>query len=190
VALGTAVLLPSLGVARQSAQRTVEMSDLRQLGIAVETWASENSNVLPEHIAQPVAARMLGAAELRALVSPRSGTKPVVLTASQLAAAEKDWTTIRKIVDDHCDVVYVGAGLATNTKEAGQIIIAYFDPRKVHDPRGINALFLDGHCALISARELADVFKASNKARADAGYEEISLPQLQAAGRSATAPAK
>ncbi|MEX2671438.1 MAG: prepilin-type N-terminal cleavage/methylation domain-containing protein [Phycisphaeraceae bacterium] len=49
IALLMAILLPALGRAREQAQRVSCASNMRQWGMAIHAWASDNNNYLPGH---------------------------------------------------------------------------------------------------------------------------------------------
>jgi len=48
IALLIAILLPSLGRAREMARRSACASNMKQIGLALNTYASENSESLPK----------------------------------------------------------------------------------------------------------------------------------------------
>jgi len=180
-AVGTAALLPSLGKSRELSNRSYEASNLRGVAQSCYVWAADHNDQMPEHVAQLVAA---GQITPKQLVSKRSKTLPAELTADQMAAAQKDWTTIKKVIEEHCDVVYLGAGTKSDTD--GDQVLGYFDPKKVPTKAGMNIVFGDVHAEWIRPEAIAEIFKKANEARKEKKYPEIAAPAIDHGVKSST----
>ena len=77
IAVLIGILIPALTKARQQSLNTKCASNLRQIGIAVHGWASENKGSLPPRFREAVAAFAKGE-EVLAVVVPRVSTFPVM----------------------------------------------------------------------------------------------------------------
>ena len=169
--VGAAAAYPSLVQARQQAMAVREMSGERQMILGITMYSNENGDMLPEDLAQ-IYAFMGNNPAL--FVSPRSGTKPLELTAEQRTAAEKDWKAIQKDLNEHCDFVLAATGIKmVNIPKPSQFIIIY-PKAAVPLGRGANIGFADGHIEVISASSLKDLVEQNNEAR-----KEIKLPLLK-----------
>lgn len=173
-ALAAAILVPSLGAARQSAQRTLEAGNLNAVTKAAIIHAMDNNDQLPDHLAQLVASNMLTP---KVLVSRRTGTKPLDLTPELMDKARKDWNAIAKDLDAHSDILYVGKGLTFDDGAADQIV-AYMNPAKVFSKKGLNVAFADGHVEFVPASRIEEVFTTANKLRKEKNLPALPIPAL------------
>ncbi len=145
-----ALLLPVLGRAKEEGRAAACLSNLHQIGIALQLYTDENANRLPV-----LYDALLGADP----ATPRTNTIDVVLT-NQLGS-----TKILRCPSDRKDLfIRTGSSYAWNTLVNGQDanhlslltlpfnphqIPLVFDKEKFHQTRGsgkeVNFLYADGH---------------------------------------------
>jgi prepilin-type N-terminal cleavage/methylation domain-containing protein/prepilin-type processing-associated H-X9-DG protein len=143
------LLLPVLGRAKAQGRGTACLSNLRQLGVALQLYVEENDNRMP----------VLYDAPLPPASGPRTNTLDLVLT-NHLGSAE----TLRCPADKQQLFEQTGSSYAWNTLVNGQPadrfsllglpfdphqIPLIFDKEKFHAGRGagkeLNFLYADGH---------------------------------------------
>jgi len=168
---GAATAFPSLMNARERANQTAEMANEHGIAQAAIVYSADNADKMPEHLAQLVAGGMISP---KSLVTKRSGTQPLVLTPEQQKAAEKDWHTIEKLVDEHCDFVYLGKG-TTNTIDSSVILI-YTKP-SLNLTGGLNATYFDAHSEFLRFGHVEEAFKATNDDRKKQKLPEIKMDE-------------
>ncbi len=184
IAVGAAILLPSLGRARELANRSHEAASLRGIAQSAIVWSADNADAMPEHVAQLVAANQISPKQL---LSKRSSSTPAEVTPEQAEAASRDWTTIKKVLDEHTDVIYVGKGLKSDSDTTQ--IIAYCDPAKVSIKDGMNIAFADAHVEWVRPHQIAKVFEIANKSRAENKWPLLTAPKIESKTNAATKPA-
>ena len=149
-----AILLPSLGRARELANRSYDAASLRRLGNAFTTYASDNAGAFPPSIA---AAAQYGA-DPKNFISKDSTTTPPSFTPPVPA-----WGPRAPDIEAHTDFIYTGADLHPPTDPS--IILRYTkDLYMGHEVRAV--LFADGHVEYVRSLNLPAAFDASNSARA------------------------
>jgi prepilin-type processing-associated H-X9-DG protein len=130
VAVGTAILLPALNRARETANRVKCASNERQIGQAILLYANDHQGSYPADLGDLLKDEDLTAA---VFLCPSSNTSlPANMAQADLAA----W------VKDHGDYVYVGAGLTNATAGATDVVV-YEKPGDHKE--GMNILYGDGH---------------------------------------------
>jgi prepilin-type processing-associated H-X9-DG protein len=161
IPLYIAILLPSLGRARELANRSYDAASLRQLGVAFTTYATDNAGAFPPSIA---AAAQYGA-DPKNFISKDGTTTPPAFTTPV-----PDWHPLAADIEAHTDFIYTGADLHTPTDPA--IILLYTkDVYMGHEGR--NLLFTDGHVEYVRSINLPTLFGESNTAR-----ERLHLPPI------------
>jgi prepilin-type processing-associated H-X9-DG protein len=136
IALGVALLLPSLGRARESAKRIGCASNLRQIGQAALAYAKDHRGMLPPDL---IALYGEGDITPHVLTCPSSAIEAAGgSTQAQVA------TTM--LAGNHLSYAWTGGGL---TSDAPADVILAFD-LEMHVPKdsatttGMNVLFADG----------------------------------------------
>jgi prepilin-type processing-associated H-X9-DG protein len=134
IALGSVILLPSLGRARETANRVKCGSNLRQIGQAMLLYANENRGVYPP---RPKDLLLTQDITPEAFICPSSSDTVAPGTSAQQIANLQ--------TGGHDTYIYLGAG-KNNTARAN-VVLAY-EPMTSHT-QGFNALFGDGHVEFI-----------------------------------------
>jgi prepilin-type processing-associated H-X9-DG protein len=172
-ALVVALLMPSMGRARETANRSKCASCLRQIGQAASIYANEHAGMLPP--------------DLISLYQHTDITQEV-FTCSSSAIAKADGPTRAQIVTsmlsgNHLSYAWTGGGL---TSTAPLDVIIAFD-LELHVPRdnatttGMNVLFADGHVTFVDETAAKAVW-----AQFVAGVRPIRLPMTAPATPAAT----
>ena len=155
-----AALLPSMGRARELANRTAEAANIRGCLMAAIVHSADNNDNMPEHLAQLVAESSISP---KSLVTKRSASTPMVITPEQSQKMEKDWKVLQADVDAHCDLIYLGKGTKNNSYSA--LILIYTDPTKVDTADGMNIGFGDGHVEWVRPTGFKQAFETNNEQR-------------------------
>ena len=137
VAMGIA--LPAFAQARQNARIVASLSNLRQVGLAIQLYANDHDGKLPPDLGSTYS--YVGSAAL--FVAPEHlGT--VALPTGNNAEKIALW------VNANTDYVYVGAkyGKYSNVTNASQIVFAHEKFDLARDGR-VDALFADGHAEVL-----------------------------------------
>ena len=153
----SSVLVPSLGRARDQANRVKCASNLRQIGQAVLLFANEHNGNFPDSAEQ-----LLAHADLTSdvFVCPSSSDTPA-------PGADSKTRANNLTRGGHLSYVYVGKGLSavTGPGATGKAVVAY-EPLSNHSNGGINVLFADGHVEFFNApqaqRIIADLQAGKN----------------------------
>ncbi len=154
--LGTAILLPSLGRARELANRSADAANLRAISMGCIISAADANDKMPDDLARLIAN---GSISPKSLVSKRAGTAPLVMTPELEKLAKDNFPAFAAQVAQHCDFIYLGKGTTAST-DAG-IIVAYEKPGpQVRD--GMNMAFGDGHVEFVRFAGLAQTFGPTN----------------------------
>jgi prepilin-type processing-associated H-X9-DG protein len=133
-----AVALPAIAKARQQARTVQSMSNLRQIGLAIQLHASDHQAALPPDLGSTYS---------------YVGT-PLVFIAPERTGAVTlptgDASQIAKWVNANTDYVYVGAkyGKYTNVQNAQQVVFAHEKFELARDGR-VGVLFADGHAEVV-----------------------------------------
>ncbi len=155
-----ASMIPSLGRARELANRTVDMSNIRLIVLADLSYASGNGGQFPPDIAT-IAAGLPGP---KTLVSRSSTTTPLSTLAG---ASESD-------IEDHCDYNYVGGDLKLfDLRSPSSMIVIYEED--VHRGEGRNIGFADGHVEFVLTVALTAHFDDANRERERLGLSDLVL---------------
>jgi len=137
VAMGIA--LPAFAQARQNARTVASLSNLRQVGLAIQLYANDHDGKLPPDLGSTYS--YVGSAAL--FVAPEHlGT--VALPTGNNAEKIALW------VNANTDYVYLGAkyGKYSNVTNASQIVFAHEKFDLARDGR-VDALFADGHAEVL-----------------------------------------
>ena len=133
-----ALLIPPLSRAREQSRRQVCMANLRQLGAAMQIYASVNAGRYPDRLD-----RLLAYVPSSVMVCPStdhaaaSGTSP----AAQAAELAKG---------GHLSYVYVGDTYNTRSAVDASTVVVLYEPGANHRD-GANVLYADGHVAYVPA---------------------------------------
>jgi prepilin-type processing-associated H-X9-DG protein len=172
VAAGTAVLLPSLGKARELSNRSVDAASLRGISQASIIYAADHVDKMPDDLGVLVAEGIIAPKQL---VSKRSGTPPLVMTPELEQMAKTDPAKFAAVVADHCDFVYMGKG-RTNTM-AADVVVAY-EKQGPGTLDGINMAFADGHVEFVRWAGVEEEFRATNEALKKQGLPEVDVGEM------------
>lgn len=154
------VLLPSLNRAREQANRIKSASNLRQVGLGMQMYATENQGKFPKDFEELLKTQDLSP---EVLLNPRSDSK------SPARGPDRD-AHIKAVVDVG-DYVYKGAG--KNTTATADIAVAYENPEKLRD--GINVLYADGHVEFVPMDQARQMINANGQAPARPARREDGL---------------
>ncbi|MEI8291325.1 MAG: prepilin-type N-terminal cleavage/methylation domain-containing protein [Verrucomicrobiota bacterium] len=151
IALLTALLLPVLGRTKESARATVCLSNLRQIGIALQIYVQENNNKLPmlrDVPTNPVEAATNFFPAIHKVLAPHLGNTNVLRCPSdsqryfELTGSSYSWNSLLNGEDADHLVVF-------NIKFSAQEIPVVYDKEDFHKARGankaVNYLYADGH---------------------------------------------
>ena len=168
-AMGTAILLPSLGKARELSNRSVDAANLRGLAQSSMVFAADNNDKLPDDFARLIAEGLVAPKQL---VNKSSNSTPLDFNAELQQMAKNDFAKFATQVAQHCDYVYLGKG-ANATTDAG-IVLAYDKPGP-YLTDGMNLAFGDGHVEFVRWSGLPDAFGPTNEMLKKKGLPPIDV---------------
>ena len=164
IALLAALLLPTFGRAKESGRATACLSNLHQIGIALQIYVSENNNKLPvmyDVSTDPVAAATNTSACINRVLAPQLGNTNVLRCQSDLPQA--NGKSIFEITGSSYSWNFL-----LNSEDADHLTAMniYFEPHEIpvvfdkedfHKARGpdkaVNYLYADGHIKNLLAIE-------------------------------------
>jgi len=155
--LSVATLLPALSSARQKAKRTVSMSHLRNVGLAIGLYRTDNRDEYPPDLGSLITGGYLSP---EVLVSPLSGRPPPKFVDGRLIG--------------EVDYIYMKLSAAPPA-DAGELILAYERP-ELYRGKGTNVLFADSHVEFVSLPRFERALKRTKehvKAAAKSGAEDF-----------------
>jgi hypothetical protein len=168
-----AILLPSLGRAREGANRVKCASNLRQIGQAALMYANDHGGQLPPDLQ---ALYLHGDLTSEVFICPSDDKgHPTGATAQQVVASMLD--------GNHLSFVWAGAGVTTTTADPANVVIA-FDlerhvPKETAPGKGINALLADGSATFVNEATARAIW-----AQFAAGVRPIRLPAASSGAAS------
>jgi hypothetical protein len=134
--LMAAMLTPALLQAREAAQATVSVSNLRQISVGIAAYAMDHKQRFPPDMATLVTNHYLMTPKVFA---HPSGVQPPDALNDAPAAERAGW------VAAHASYVYVAAGLDMDkVKQPGRHVTVFEHPRFATD-EGVATGFVDGH---------------------------------------------
>jgi len=159
IALLAALLLPTLGRAKESARATVCLSNLHQTGIALQIYASDNNNKLPvmrDVSTDPAVAATNAFPAIQKVLAAQLGNTNVLRCPSdwpqffERTGSSYSWNSLLNGEDaDHLMVF--------NIQFSPHEIPVVFDKEDFHKARGpnkaVNYLYADGHIKNLLAIE-------------------------------------
>ncbi len=143
LALLAGILLPALGAARMAARDTVDMSNLRQIGIAMQYYATSNNDVLPNH-PRDLSSYLSGTTQ-QVFISPHHDPNTV------LDRGDFDGPAIR-----YGSYVFLYAGTSLEDIDYHSQTVLAYTAKTSNSQRRRAVLFVDGHAELISEDDLPD----------------------------------
>ncbi len=181
-AAGTAILLPSLGRAREMSQRTVDAANLKAITSGCFIYAAAHNDTQPDDLARLV---LDGTIPTQVLTNPQKGTPPLVLTPADRQLGTRDFAKFAEEVAAHCDYVYLGAGTkVAGMPNASMMVLAYGKPGP-HTREGLNVAYYDGHIEFDRWGTMEEQFARTNTYRKSHGLPEVDVGALmRAAGVS------
>jgi prepilin-type N-terminal cleavage/methylation domain-containing protein/prepilin-type processing-associated H-X9-DG protein len=151
IAILAALLLPTLGRAKESARATVCLSNLHQVGVALQIYVSENNNKLPvmrDVSTDPAVAATNIFPAINKVLAPQLGNTNVLRCPSdlrqffELTGSSYAWNSLLNGEDADHLVVF---SIHFDPPE----IPVVFDKEDFHKARGpnkaVNYLYADGH---------------------------------------------
>jgi predicted Zn finger-like uncharacterized protein len=141
-----AILVPSLGRAREQANRVKSANNLRQIGLAAMLYANGDPKEgrFPDDEKTIIKTQDI---TIDVFVSPRTHTvKPTTTDPGELG----DWA------NDNSDYAWVGAG--HKNVEGADTVLAYEKPDGLQD--GIEVLYADGHVEFITMAKAQTMISA------------------------------
>ena len=132
-----AVMVPSLGRSRETANRVKCASNLRQLGLAMQLYANENREAYPDTLEH-----LLHSQDITAHVYVCPSSNDTVAAGANAQAIVNDMAG-----GGHVSYVYAGKGLTSQSP--ADAILAY-EPMTNHSGDGTNILFGDGHVEFVT----------------------------------------
>ncbi len=150
IALVSAIMLPSLGRARQTANQVKCASNMRQIGMAILLYSNENGGAYPNSLDQLLLTQDVTS---EIFVCPSSGDTKATGANPQAVAADM-------ASGKHLSYVYVGKGMTDNTvlSDAQFVVVAY-EPLTNHTNAGTNMLYADGHVDFVPKAQAAPMIK-------------------------------
>jgi prepilin-type N-terminal cleavage/methylation domain-containing protein/prepilin-type processing-associated H-X9-DG protein len=151
IAILAALLLPVIGRTKESARATACLSNLHQIGIALQIYVSDNNNKLPlmrDVSTDPAVAATNTFPAINKVLAPQLGNTNVLRCPSDLSnffgqtGSSYTWNSLLNGEDaDHLKVF--------NINFAAQEIPVVYDKQDFHKARGaskaVNYLYADGH---------------------------------------------
>ncbi len=173
-AMGTAILLPSLGKARELSNRSVSAASLRGIAQSALVSANENQDKLPDHLG-----RLLIAGDLspKSLINKRTSTQPLDMTPAMVQLAKDDFAKFAAQVDQHCDYVYLGKGMKSEIN--ANVAVAY-EKTGPGITDGINIAFQDAHVEFVRFAMLPQAFRETNDYLAQHNLPRVDVNALMA----------
>jgi hypothetical protein len=169
---GAALLLPSLGRAREMANRSLDLANERALAQMSLVWAAGNNDNMPDDLARLVADMSISPKQL---VSKRTGTQPLAWTPETEQLSKTDFAKFSQLVAEHCDYVYLGKG--TKGTADASIVVTYEKPGpQTRD--GMSVSFGDAHAEFVRLDNLEEVFGATNEMRKKQGLPEVNVREI------------
>jgi len=151
IAILAALLLPTLGRTKESARATVCLSNLHQIGIALQIYVSDNNNKLPvmrDVSPDPVVAATNTFPAIQKVLAPQLGNTNVLRCPSdlqkffELTGSSYAWNSLLNGEDADHLVVF-------NLHFDPHEIPVVYDKEDFHKARGaakaVNYLYADGH---------------------------------------------
>jgi prepilin-type N-terminal cleavage/methylation domain-containing protein/prepilin-type processing-associated H-X9-DG protein len=151
------ILLPTLGRARESARRTQCASNLKQIGLAINMYANDNSGAFPTVSASAASAEIQSLGQLYdAYITDRkvfkcasdsgvTDTAVLALTAGTATVANSSFTTARCSYgydDNHTSADDPGVAISADAHGGTGGTAALSNN---HASKGQNVLYIDGH---------------------------------------------
>jgi prepilin-type N-terminal cleavage/methylation domain-containing protein/prepilin-type processing-associated H-X9-DG protein len=151
IAILAALLLPVLGRTKESARATACLSNLHQVGIALQIYVSDNNNKMPvmrDVSTDPAVAATNTFPAINQVLAPQLGNTNVLRCPSdlrhffELTGSSYAWNSLLNSEDaDHLKVF--------NIPFSAQEIPVVYDKEDFHKARGaskaVNYLYADGH---------------------------------------------
>ena len=133
-------------------------SRLRGIANACWIWAEKNDGQMPDHVGR----LLLAGLSPKLLVTRRTSvTQLLVMTRELEKLAATDFDAFAKIVDEHCDIIYLGKG--TKNSSDATVLVAFEKPN--HMPYGINMAFGDVHVDYVSYKQARQILEEANAYR-------------------------
>jgi prepilin-type processing-associated H-X9-DG protein len=126
---------------RRSHDRSICMSNVRQIGQAIQMYANENQGRFPDNLEQLLLTQDI---------------TPEVFTCPGTDIDRADGKTPQeqaRHLHDHCSYVYHGKGLTTAAPAGAATRPVLCEPLMNHKVDGMNVLYADGHAEFLNPVE-------------------------------------
>lgn len=140
-----AILLPSLGRAREAANRVKCKANMQMLGQAMIMYANSNGDHFPDKLEDVLQADPT--LPPGAFVCPSDDKSPPSNSSIQTEAHEI-------ASGQHCSYIYVGEGLTASSPSNAVLL---YDAPADHQNEGMNVLFVDGHAEWVGKAEAQSI---------------------------------
>jgi len=156
---------------RGTSKGSSDAASLRGVANACFNWAEKNDWQMPDHVGRLLLGENRMSTKL--LVSRRAGvTESLVMTRELERLAERDFEAFAKIVDEHCDIVYLGKG--TKNSSDANVLVAFEKPHR-HMSYGINMAFEDVHVDYVLYKQVRKILEEANVYREKHGLSAIDI---------------
>lgn len=159
VAFLVALLLPSLGRAREPANRVKCASNMRQIGQAIAMYANDHGGLFPADLKTIFENEDVTAS---VFTCPSSNDTPAPTAATTQA------TAAGLLQPGHLSYVYLGKGMTDQAAATDAVIL--YEPLTNHSSAGTNVMFGDFHVEWLSAAEAGIILKQVAAKRAIVRY--------------------
>ncbi len=174
-----AILIPSLNSARNEARRTMMMSNLRQVAVAIHAYAADYDGCLPRHVGQLEQTYMGDADDL--FVSPfnpgGSVGRWIDEGGSEALYRYGDYLFAHAYEQD-ADAMTEAVPTSSISSPSGFIVAFSAKTRPGREGRAV--LFADGHCEWLEEVEFREAVAHQNAARRQVNLPEIDLLEVAA----------
>lgn len=145
------ILLPSLGKARETANRAKCSNNMRQIGLGITMYSNDNKGKYPDDLGTMAIAEGLSP---EVFTCPSSSGPAVPLPRGATPEQTAEW------VNENSQFVYIGAGL-TNAAPAEQPVL--YEPIEHHGGDGANVMFADAHVEFVTPAALKQLLADAKK---------------------------
>jgi prepilin-type processing-associated H-X9-DG protein len=148
--LMASILVPSLGRARETANRVKCAANMRQIGLAILLYSNENRGAYPPRLEDLLLTQDITS---QAFVCPSTPDTPAPGTSPQTFAQNLS-------TGGHLSYVYVGADMTNTTASPATIVL--YEAMTNHANDGMNVLYGDGHVEFQTAAEAQRILNELN----------------------------
>ena len=138
------LILPSMGRAREPANRVKCASNLRQIGQGIQMYANEHGGIFPPSLDVVLSSQDLTS---EVFICPSSNHERAAGATTQAVVANFRADPL------HCSYVYTGVGLTSATATPAHVLA--YEQATNHNHKGMNVLYGDGTVRWLDAKPSA-----------------------------------